>query len=62
MGEKVNKTNKTKLLPATNRAASYAIKIGVRKQEILLNRREVHDVKRDHNEGEERRGEYDNMI
>jgi len=45
-------------LPATGRAASYAVKSGVQKCEILLNRREVHDVECEGDEGEERRGEY----
>ena len=33
-------------------------KSGVRIEEILLRGREVHDVERERNEGEERRGEY----
>ena len=44
-------------MPVTGRAASCAIRGGVRKVEILLNCREVRDVERSGDGGEERYGE-----
>ena len=37
-------------------------KISVQKQENLLNRREVHGIEYERNEGEERRGKYEDKV